>query len=146
MRVGHTARNAVLGAALALATVSACGSGGGGPAPSGGEAAFWKLTEPDRVDATTSVVEIAVGRLECASGVTGDVLPLHVEEGEEQVVITATVARNADEDATCPLNDPVVIEVRLEEPIGDRTLVDGGCTHHPDATSTQPCIDPVRWP
>lgn len=48
-------------------------------------------------------------RVECASGVTGEVLPLDVEEGEAQVVITAAVAHNHETAADCQGNEPVLV-------------------------------------
>lgn len=125
--------------APALALLAACGDGGGEPA-------VWEVSDPDEVTAASQTFEIGVTRVECASGVTGEVLPLEVEEEDEQVVITATVAQNGGGGADCQDNDAVVVPVQLEEPIGDRELVDGACERFPDVATTTFCTDEVRWP
>lgn len=76
---------------------------------SSGEPALWDLPDTTTIDASTQTVEIAVHRVECASGVTGEVLPLDVEEGEAQVVITAAVAHNHETAADCKGNEPVLV-------------------------------------
>lgn len=124
-------------AGIAVGLTAAC---------SGAEPATWILPEATELDASTQTFDIAVTRIECASGVTGEVLPLEIAEGEVQVVITATVARNRGGNATCQGNDEVIVAVALEEPLGDRELVDGVCERHPDRATHAYCLDPVRWP
>lgn len=127
-------------AALMLAVLTLAGCSNRGER----EPAVWSLPEATTVDVATASFEIAVIRVECASGVTGEVLPLDVWEGEVQVVITATVARNGDDTADCQGNEPVMMTVELDQPIGDRELVDGGCEQF-GLEDLSFCADPVRW-
>ena len=142
-------RIAVWLVAPALALLAGCADGGGAPVagdPSVGEPAVWEVSDPGEVRESSQTFEIGVTRVECASGVTGEVLPLEIEEEDEQVVITATVAQNGDGAANCQGNDVVVVTAQLEQPLGDRELVDGACDRFPDVATTTFCTDEVRWP
>src|SRR5699024_9385038 len=87
---------------------------------------------------------IGVKRVQCASGVTGEVLAPVVTYEEARIVISVDVEPLADGAFTCQGNPTVPVQVRLTEPIGHRELVDGGCDD-PRAARLIMCEDPVRW-
>ena len=74
-------------------------------------------------DATSFTAEVT--RLDCNSGVTGQVNDPRVEESEETITITVSPSKAGAAD--CQGNDAVAHEVRLSAPLGGRTLVDGAC-------------------
>lgn len=76
-----------------------------------------------------------VSRIACNSGVTGEVLAPDVQIRDSDVVVTFTVQpENAGP-----------YEVRLNEPIGNRPLIDGQCLPGGEALDTSLCIHPARW-
>lgn len=76
-------------------------------------------------EATSFTAEVT--RLECNSGVTGEVNDPRVEESEQTVTITFTVSPSKAGGADCQSNDAVPYEVQLSNPLRGRTLVDGAC-------------------
>lgn len=113
--------------------------------PDAGATATWELTDPERVGTDSTEFSIGVTRLECASGVTGEVLEPVISYGDSEIVIRADVAPLSGDMHTCQGNDVVPVVVKLAEPIGDRDLVDAACLAG-DAVSTSFCAGgPVRW-
>ncbi len=102
-----------------------------GPAP--GDPATWDVdpARPPRAGATS--FSALVTRVACAGGQTGEVLAPTVVETVESVTVTFTAAALGAGFHTCPGNDAVAAEVPLREPLGTRTLVDGGCASVPPA-------------
>lgn len=134
----------LLGLSMAVAGLVACGADRAG-SPTSGEAATWETRTA--LTSSSSFFTAHVSRLECSSGVTGDVLAPEVEYAAERVVVTFEVAENDEGDASCQSNAPVSYDVVLEEPLGDRLLVDGGCLPGAEAASTGLCgRDGTRWP
>ncbi|MEE6272269.1 hypothetical protein V2J56_02775 [Georgenia sp. MJ206] len=113
-----------------------------------GEAATWALSDPAAVSAGSVSIDIGVTRLACASGVTGEVLEPQVTYEADRVVVEVDVAPlggSATSIHTCQGNDVVPVRVELDEPIGDRQLVDGACLAGL-AIDTAFCLDAARWP
>lgn len=106
-------------------------------------AATWHLVNND-VTAESTLLEIGVMRIECAGGETGRVLSSDITYNDDQIIIEALVETLPDGAYTCPSNNVVPIEVHLDEPVGDRELVDGIC--HPPGGSGDCSADGVRWP
>jgi hypothetical protein len=109
--------------ALLLVLLSACLPST--PLDEGG--ATWALAPdasigPDTADFTAMVTEQA-----CASGQTsaGRVIGPEVEWADDAVTVTFRVRRLAGEQ-TCPGNPPTPVVIALDEPLGGRTLLDGG--------------------
>lgn len=134
VRSGKPALLALAGLALAGCTSA--------PPPGVG---VWHLTEPAAVTPSSVSVALGVQRLECSSGVTGDVLDPVVTYEDDRVVISTPVAPLPEGGYDCSGNDTVVIEVRLDEPLGDRELVDAACAEE-RAAATVFCDDAgIRW-
>jgi hypothetical protein len=76
---------------------------------------------PETAEFTALVTEVA-----CASGQSseGRIVGPEISYTDESVTITFAV-RGIGE-ANCPSNPPTPVVVTLEEPLGDRTLLDGG--------------------
>lgn len=104
-----------------------------------GAVATWRLARGQAIDADATAFTAEVSRLECNSGVTGEVFAPTVVESDDRVVVTFTVAPSARRAATCQGNAPVPADVRLEAPIGDRVLVDGACEPGGGAVTTSLC-------
>lgn len=139
---------------IAGALVAGCGSsdgegagssGSAGASGSEGDAAVWRLSDADAVSSDATQLDIEVTRLACASGETGDLLPARVSEEGERVVIQVDAVSLGDEGADCQANDWVAVTVDLDEPVGERELVDGACLEGP-AEDTIYCETAVRWP
>lgn len=90
---------------------------------------------------------VLVTRTGCSGGVTGDVLDPHIVSEPDRIVITFTVvALNPSATYTCPGNTAVRTVVDLDEPLGDRSLVDGACLDGSPAQRTSSCeTGPVRY-
>lgn len=111
-----------------------------------GQAATWTIdtAEPPNSD-TVSFPEL-VTRTACSGGVTGDVLDPQIVSEPDRIVITFTVAAlNPSATYTCPGNTAVRTVVNLDEPVGDRSLVDGACLDGSPAQRSVVCeTGPVR--
>lgn len=127
---------------------------GGGPGASAppsavretGDTATWQFAVPDTVDVETTALTLEVTRLGCSGGVTGDLLTPWIVYEDDRIVIQIDAEPLGDGAYDCQGNDAVPVEVELEEPIGDRELVDGACLEG-DATTTAACEGgAVRWP
>ncbi|MDJ1114725.1 hypothetical protein [Microbacterium dauci] len=131
-------RRAGIGLVVVALALTGCASMGLAPSETG----VWEL-EADPSPSSTSI-EVGVSRLECASGVTGELSEPRVTAEDDRIVITTPVADNGSDDGECPGNDVVPLTVDLGEPIGERTLVDGACLST-EAADTELCADAVRW-
>lgn len=100
--------------------------------------AVWRL--PSRftgLSPSTQSFSVEVSRVECNSGVTGEVLAPTVEEGQRKVVVTFKVAPDEPGNEDCQANEWISSTVRLGEPLGQRSLYDGEC--QPAATAPGLC-------
>ncbi|MGA5303215.1 hypothetical protein ACPCHT_25025 [Nucisporomicrobium flavum] len=102
------------------AVASARASGSGDPA-------VWYVAPQQNLQESSTAFTALVHRVACNSGVTGDVLKPEIRMTETEVVVTFTVAPKEREIAPCPGNDEVPYEVKLNEPLNGRSLVDGLC-------------------
>jgi hypothetical protein len=128
-------------AAAALSTALICGCS----LLNRDAAATWDLAPDQSLDAETTTFTALVTRLDCNSGVTGEVNDAEVEFTDTEVVITFTVSPRTPGDGDCQGNDPVRHEVDLPQALGDRALVDGQCASA-EAEDTEPCRpDGVRY-
>ena len=131
----------VAGAALLL--LAACGSATDAGSGSSGDPATWELRQD--VTETNESLDIGVTRLGCASGVTGEVLEPRVTYEAERIVVEVDVALIGDGAHNCQGNDVVPVTVPLDEPVGQRQIVDGACLDG-EAATTLFCESEVRWP
>lgn len=99
------------------------------PAPpqARGDTATWELLDESDVSTKSTSLEVGATRLECASGVTGELLDPVIVYESDQVVITIDAALNGTGGADCQGNDVVPVTVELSEPLGARKLIDGAC-------------------
>ncbi|MFT4110123.1 hypothetical protein [Propionicimonas sp.] len=113
--------------------------------PQRGATATWVVAEPQKLAAGSTTVVLAVTRLECSGGKTGDLLEPSVSMGADEVIIRVDAAPLGAGSRTCPGNDAVEVAVGLPEPLGDRRLVDAACLEG-DAVRTSECATgAVRW-
>jgi hypothetical protein len=112
-------------AAAALALLAACDVVGGGILPGRAREAQWALAPDVELRPGTTELPLLVGEVACASGRTAEGrVDVDVEYGEDVVVLTARV-RPLPGGQDCPGNPPTPYVVRLDEPLGDRALVNG---------------------
>ncbi len=95
------------------------------PAMPDSSPAVWELATSTAIDSGATVFDVLVMRTECNSGVTGTVNPPLVDFRAEEIVISFTVSPGTPAAATCQGNDQVEYTVTLDQPVGDRRLVDG---------------------
>jgi hypothetical protein len=108
-----------------------------------GRPAVWDIDPSDPPTANSTSFTALVQRVECSGGVTGTVWASEVAEEGDRIVITFTVEPSPEgANGNCPGNDRVPYEVHLDEPLGERTLVDGGCETIASALCAN---DGVRW-
>lgn len=122
---------------LMMALLSACAASG--------TPATWVLSNPEEVSASSTEITMAVMRVECANGVTGEVLAPLIQYDTEEIVITAQVKSNPEENYDCPSNDEVTVKVQLAEAIGGRKLLDGICLNEPQSSYAYCKPSAVRW-
>jgi hypothetical protein len=116
-----------------------------GPGGAAGTTATWVLADDDRPTTNAQSFTAMVERLGCSGGETGEVLQPTVVANEDQVEVTLYVEPLPPGYYTCPGNRAVSYVVELNEPIGERQLVDGACLAG-EAVSTTKCSDgAVRW-
>lgn len=107
--------------------------------------ATWQLARPADVSAETTRLEVGVTRSGCAGGRTGAVLEPELTYEADRIILTTYVESLSNDVQTCQGNDVVPLGVDLDEPVGDRELVDGACLVV-GAVPTGDCVDDgVRW-
>lgn len=113
--------------------------------PPGVSTATWQLAPLESVSSESRELNVAVTRLGCASGKTGSVLTPQLEYELDRILIrTDVVALDGAYD--CQGNDTVSLTIALDEPVGERQLVDAACLET-EASDTSACSDDgVRWP
>jgi hypothetical protein len=97
---------------------------------------WWIDPSVQRIGPDDRVISALVLENACASGRTaeGRILPPSVEYGAEVVVVTITVRSLSNAD--CPGHPPTPYTFELDEPLGERSLVDGG--RFPPGDPTEP--------
>jgi hypothetical protein len=95
------------------------------PGPEQAEVAPWESV--GAVDPSATEIDVHVHERDCASGqpATGRIPDPEITYGEDVVVVTIRVIPPPG-DQTCPSNPPTPFTLVLDEPLGDRTLLDGG--------------------
>ncbi len=92
-----------------------------------GAAPVWTAAPNQSLEPGTSEFTVLVSRLGCNNGVTGEVREPDVRLDAQRVVLTFAVEPDEPSAANCLSNDQVRFDVTLEEPLGERELVDGHC-------------------
>jgi hypothetical protein len=97
------------------------------PGPEHAEIAGWAPAGDAPVDPAATEIAVAVYERACASGepATGRIAEPDITYGDDEVVVTIRVIPRAG-DQGCPGNPATAFTLQLDEPLGDRTLLDGG--------------------
>lgn len=110
-----------------------------------GETAVWSIDSDRQPSRVSDSFTAMVSRLGCSGGETGEVTGPTITAEEARIVVEFTVEPLTGDFYSCQGNDEVPYLVELNEPIGDRQLVDGACLSG-EAASTSFCADgAVRW-
>lgn len=90
-------------------------------------AATWGLPNGFNIGAETTRFLAVVTERACASGMSseGRIIGPEIQYGDRSVIVTFGVRPLSGAQA-CPGNPATVVDVHLDEPLGDRTLLDGG--------------------
>lgn len=128
-------------AATVLLVIAATGCTSSGETSIG----TWELLDPAAVDPATTRLEVGVTRVECSSGVTGEVREIAVDLEPDRIVIGIGLEPLGLDAADCQGNPVVPTTVDLGAPIGDRDLVDRACLFEPVSTTSFCEDDGVRW-
>ena len=88
----------------------------------------------------TTGFTVVVTRVGCSSGVDGEPYVPAIEYTESEVRITFRIGPRID-NGTCLGTLGVPYEVELNEPLGDRSLVDGECQPGGTAWATVFCLE-----
>jgi len=110
-----------------------------------GETATWQIGHSTNLDRFSTSIEVEVTRVGCSSGVTGETLAPIVTYTSEQIAIRIDVEPFDGDVADCQGNDAVPVVVQLDQPLGERTLIDAGCLRVA-AANTAACKSDLRWP
>lgn len=153
-------RSALAGSALAVYVLGGCAveqpnTDGGSTAPMAspagsaleppaGDVATWSLAPDELLDPKSTFLVVEVTRLGCASGITGKVLDPQIQYEDAQVLLHIDVEKMGQGGQNCQGNDAVPVEIRLDQPLGVRELVDAACLEG-EAVGTAGCTDAVRW-
>jgi hypothetical protein len=134
-------------AVAVLLGLSACGAeGDDSRTAETSEAAVWELAPDQTVTAAATTFTALVSRLGCNSGRTGDVSAPDIQVTDPQVVVTFAVEPADPGGGDCQGNDWVTYKVTLDEPLGNRPLIDGQCLPGRSAEKTSLCdADGTRW-
>jgi hypothetical protein len=114
-----------------------------------GIAAVWAVDLTKGISDSSDSFTAVVKGLECSSGIDGKVFAPVIELGEEKIVVTFLVTPppklGQNEFHTCQGSFGVPYQVKLNEQIGNRRLIDGSCQQEPAAHSGYCFPDAVRW-
>lgn len=94
--------------------------------------ATWVIGPSEQVSGETTGFTAVVTRLGCGSGVDGEPEVPEIDYSEDEVRITFRISPRID-NGTCEGTLGVSYKVKLDEPLGSRSLVDGEC--HPGSTA-----------
>jgi hypothetical protein len=97
------------------------------PTADDAEVAPWEPAPGADLTPAATRIEVLVNERACSGGTSaeGRIAPPTIEYGPETVAITLAVIPVTG-DAPCPSNPDTPFTVELDEPLGDRTLLDGG--------------------
>jgi hypothetical protein len=94
--------------------------------------ATWELDPEEQVTSVTTTLAAVVSRTGCSSGVQGEPEAPEINYTESEIRITFRIRPRTDS-GTCEGLPGVPYKIKLGEPLGDRSLVDGEC--HPGSTA-----------
>ncbi|MGH3654385.1 hypothetical protein [Glutamicibacter sp.] len=107
--------------------------------------AQWTLLDPAGVNASSTSLELGVMRLACSSGVTGDVAATQVEVSNDQITIGIVVEPLEGDAHTCQGNETAPYTLELQEPVGDRSLIDASCLEGAGQKADSCSDGGIRW-
>lgn len=116
------------------------------PPPTVGDPGTWVLADPDAVGSDSTSLRLAVTRISCNNGETGEVLQPVVAWSDTQVVIRTDVVRLSPRTADCQGNDAVEVTAELPGPLGERTVLDAVCLEAPTIRYAYCADGAQRWP
>jgi hypothetical protein len=120
-----------------LGPLTACSSSGDDDRAS--DEAVWGLAGLDSVSPHSRAFDVMVLRVGCSGGRQGTPEKPVIDVGESSIVVTFRLAPHVSGAQSCQGTPGVPYHVRLPEPIGQRTLVDGECHRGSEANATAFC-------
>ncbi|UYQ78975.1 hypothetical protein OF385_07535 [Glutamicibacter sp. JL.03c] len=138
------ARTKMLAAGLLLGTLFAAGCAR--PAPDAVNAQ-WSLMDSSAVTPESTSLDLGVMRMACGSGITGEITGTQVAYSAEDITIGLVVEELDGKAQTCQSNETVPYTIKLDEPVGNRTLTDASCAEAERQQSTLPACEQhgIRW-
>jgi hypothetical protein len=127
----------LLWAMIAIACLSACGSSSDAHNDPG-DPAVWYVGADENLRPNTTDFMVMVTRTGCSSGVQGKPQKPVIDAGASAITITFKIDPHIS-GGNCQGTAGVDYRVRLSEPIGERTLVDGSCDSVSGLASTAFC-------
>ena len=90
--------------------------------------AVWFLAPDAQIGPETTAFPALVMEVNCASGQTseGRIVGPEISYDADQVVVTFAVRPPPGDAHACPSNPATLVKVTLNEPLGERRLIDGG--------------------
>ena len=90
--------------------------------------ALWFLPAEGAIDAETTSFTALVMEVDCASGQSSQdrIVGPEISYDADQVVVTFAVRPPPGDAHACPSNPATLVKVTLNEPLGERRLIDGG--------------------
>ncbi|WP_345474389.1 hypothetical protein QMQ05_07755 [Glutamicibacter ectropisis] len=109
--------------------------------------AQWSLIDSTLVTPASTKLELGVMRIACSSGNTGEVTGTQVDYSATTISIGIVVEPLEDKPQSCQSNETVPFTLELEEPVGQRTLIDASCAREDQpADDSQGCAEHgLRW-
>ncbi|MGO2937274.1 MAG: hypothetical protein ACTICQ_06830 [Glutamicibacter arilaitensis] len=107
--------------------------------------AQWTLIDPAGVNESSTSLQLGVMAIACTSGTTGEIAATDVELSNDQIVIGIAVEPAEGDTHTCPGNETVPYTLELDEPVGDRTLIDASCLEGIGQKTTACQDGGIRW-
>lgn len=107
----------------------------------------WDLADPKAVTSQSISLDLKVTRIGCGSGVTGEITASQVSYSNEDIAIGLVAEPLKGNAQTCQSNETVPYTLTLDEPLGQRKLIDSSCTQSAEQDSaTEDCqVTAVRW-
>ena len=124
---------------------SACTSNQDSGSEDRSTAANWAPLDPGAVTSRSTIIDVGVVRAECAGGETGNITEARVDYQSEKVIVVLSLEPVPEAAQDCPENETVPFQLLLDQPLGERELIDGTCMDN-EYEKTVMCSDQgVRW-
>ncbi|SCB80717.1 hypothetical protein [Arthrobacter sp. NIO-1057] len=109
--------------------------------------AQWTLIDSALVTPASTRLELGVMRIACSSGNTGEVTGTQVDYSATTISIGIVVEPLEEKPQSCQSNETVPFTLELEEPVGQRSLIDASCAREDQpADDSQGCAqNGLRW-